>query len=246
MLWCMSNLTTHTHSNLTSLWFLLLTLTKKSTTLFFFKKSWFAPHLVYRLTCEHTHSISWWQLSLECQMVNCESFRGVVKFEEDWRLKCRLVFFWVTNECVSIHFPTCLRGNFCLLYCLIPLQALNCCPQEDAKRYNRNSFVLSRPSSENLFFSFFLVFASDWRFLFFLAAWCSSIRWFAFFQCYHLLLLYFLSFVCLVSCAFFITTISFCVFCSLWWLGLLECHSGLKPTDFTPVLIQIKTYFWSI
>ena len=93
---------------------------------------------------------------------------------EIWRrLEAEVLFFWVTNECVSIHFPTCLRGNFCLLYCLILLQALNCCPQEDAKRYNRNSFVLyrllSRPSSVNLFFflscfclvlAFFLLFGS--------------------------------------------------------------------------------------
>ena len=59
------------------------------------------------------------------------------------------------------------------LYCLILLQALNCCPQEDAKRYNRNSFVfnrlLSRPSSVNLFFLSFLflhltgVFSSFWQ-----------------------------------------------------------------------------------
>ena len=124
------------------------------------------------------------------------------------------------------------------LYCLILLQALNCCPQEDAKRYNRNSFVLnrllSRPSSVNLFFlSCFLPLTGV--FFFFLAGWWSSIRWFAFFQCCHLLLSYFLSSVCLVSCAFFITTICFCVFCSLWWLGLLECHSCLKPTKLTQV-----------
>ena len=158
-----------------------------------------------------------------------------MKFEEDWRLKCWSVFFWVTTEFVSIHFPTCLHVN-CLLYCLILLQALNCCPQEDAKRYNRNSFVLnrllSRPSSVNLFFlSFLFLHLTE----FFLAGWWSSIRLFAFFQCCHLLLSYFLSSVCLVSCAFFITTICFCVFCSLWWLGLLECHSCLKPTKLTQV-----------
>ena len=79
---------------------------------------------------------------------------------EIWRrLEAEVLFFWVTNECVSIHFPTCLRGNFCFLYCLILLQALNCCPQEDAKRYNRNSFVLSRLLSRPFFCkSFFLSF----------------------------------------------------------------------------------------
>ena len=99
-------------------------------------------------------------------MVNCESFRAVVKFEEDWRLKC-CSFEWPMNVSQSISQHVSVGVLF--LYCLILLQALNCCPQEDAKRYNRNSFVLSRPSSVNLFFflscfciwlAFFLLFGS--------------------------------------------------------------------------------------
>ena len=188
-------------------------------------------------------------------MINCESFRGVVKFNEDWRLKCRqdlklnwFSFEWPLNVSQSISQHVSVGVLF--LYCLILLQALNCCPQEDAKRYNRNSFVLNRLLSRPFFCkSFFLSFLFLHLTGFFSSFWQHCDHQsddLHFFQCCHLLLLYFLSSVCLVSCAFFITTICFCVFCSLWWLGLLECHSGLKPTNFTPVLIQIKTYFWSI
>ena len=70
-------------------------------------------------------------------------------------LNCCLLYFLILLQALNMS-PCEL-----FLYCLILLQALNCCPQEDAKRYNRNSFVLlyrllSRPSSVNLFFLSFL------------------------------------------------------------------------------------------
>ena len=93
---------------------------------------------------------------------------------EIWSEAEVLIGFLLSDHWMCLNpFPNMSPGKFCLLYCLILLQALNCCPQEDAKRYNRNSFVLnrllSRPSSVNLFFflscfciwlAFFLLFGS--------------------------------------------------------------------------------------
>ena len=76
-------------------------------------------------------------------------------------LNCCLLYFLILLQALNMS-PCEL-----FLYCLILLQALNCCPREDAKRYNRNSFVLnrllSRPSSVNLFF--LSCFSSNRRFL---------------------------------------------------------------------------------